>query len=115
MSSRASPKFAEALRQLGDLGPAQAYAEEALATADRCHVRGQVHRYATLAIVLAARGELEQGADAASQMLDRAQGMESRRVRDRAMAVSDALTGRGDSIVAREVSERVQAQFAVPI
>lgn len=65
--------------------------------------------------MLAARGELEQGADAAFQMPGRAQGLESRRVRDRAIAVSDALTGHGDSIVAREVSERVQAQFAVPI
>jgi ATP/maltotriose-dependent transcriptional regulator MalT len=111
----AEVQYAEALRQLGDLRPAQAYAEEALASADRCHVRGQVHRYATLAMVLAARGELEQGADAAFQMLDRAQGMESRRVRDHVLAVSDAISGHGDTIVAREVSERVNAQFAVPV
>lgn len=111
----AEVQYAEALRQLGELGPAQSYAEEALATADQCHVRGQVHRYATLAIVLAARGELEQGADAALKMLDRAQGMESRRIRDRVLAVSEAISGRGDSIVAQVVSERVKAQFTVPV
>lgn len=108
-------QYAEALRQLGDLEPAQTYAEEALNTADQCHVRGQVHRYATLAMVLAARGEIEQGADTALQMLDRAQGMESRRIRDHILAVSEAIGGRSDSIVAREVSERVKAQFTVPV
>ncbi len=111
----AEVQCAEALRQLGDLGPAQAYAEEALATIGRCHVRGQVHRYATLAMVLAARGELEQGAHAAVQMLDLAHGMESRRVRDRVLAVSDAISEHGDNIVARELAQRVKAQFAVPV
>ncbi len=111
----AEVQYAEALRQLGDLGPAQSYAEEALSRAGVCHTRGQVHRFATLAMVLAARGELEQGADAAFEMLDRAQGMESRRVRDRVMAVSDAISAHGDSIVAREVSERVKDQFTVPM
>ncbi len=86
-----------------------------LSRAGVCHTRGQVHRFATLAMVLAARGELEQGADAAFEMLDRAQGMESRRVRDRVMAVSDAISAHGDSIVAREVSERVKDQFTVPM
>ena len=66
-------------------------------------MRGQVHRYATLAMVLAARGEIEQAADTALQMLDRAQGMESRRIRDRTLAVSEAISGRSDSIMAREV------------
>jgi len=48
-------------------------------------------------------------------MLDRAQGMESRRVRDRVLAASDAITGHGDTIMAREVTERVNAQFSVPV
>ncbi len=111
----AEVQYAEALRQLGDLPAAQTYAQEAVDTSDRCHLRGQVHRYATLAIVLAARGELEGSADAASQMLDRAHGMESRRIRDRVLAVAGAVSAHGDSIVARELTEQVKEQFIVPV
>lgn len=108
-------QHAEALRQLGDLAPAQAYAEEALSTVGLCHLRSQVHRFATMAMVLAARSELEESAAAAVQTLDRAQGMESRRVRDRVMAVSTAISAQGDSIVAQDLAERVTAQFTAPL
>jgi hypothetical protein len=108
-------QHAEALRTLGDLAPAQAYAEEALSTADLSHLRSQVHRHATLAMVLAARGDAEAAAGAAHQMLDRAQGMESRRVRDRVMAVSGAIGALGDSIAAREFAERARDQLAAPM
>jgi hypothetical protein len=111
----AEVQHAEALRQLGDLAPAQSYAEEALSTADVCHLRSQVHRFATLAMVLAARGEPEAAAGAAHQMLDRAQGMESRRVRDRVKAVSREIRAQGDSIVARELADRAKDQLTAPI
>ncbi len=100
---------------LGDLAPAQAYAEQALSTANLSHLRSQVHRHATLAMVLAERGDAEAAVDAAHQMLDRAQGMESRRVRDRVRAVSGAIRGRGDSIAAREFAERARDQLAAPM
>src|SRR5579875_3179268 len=108
-------QHAEALRQLGDLSPAQSYAEEALAVAGQCHLRSQVHRYATLALVLAARGETGASAGAALRMLDRARGMESRRIRDRVRDVTQAIRARGDSAAAREVAERARDQFAVPV
>ena len=100
---------------LGDLAPAQAYAEQALTTADLSHLRSQVHRHATLAMVLAARGDAEAAAAAAHQMLDRAHGMESRRIRDRVMAVAGAIRGLGDSIAARDLAERARDQLATPM
>lgn len=108
-------QYAEALRHLGDLEAAQTYAEEAVNTADQCHVWGQVHRYATLAMVLAARGEVEQVPIRPCRCSTGAQGMESRRIGDRILAVSEAISRRGYSIVARDVSERVKAQFTVPV
>ncbi|HEV2376688.1 MAG TPA: hypothetical protein VGS19_31505 [Streptosporangiaceae bacterium] len=109
-------QHAEALRQLGDLVPAQAYAEEALATAESSHLRSRVHRFATLAIVLAARGEADQAAGIAHQMLDQAQGMESRRLRERVQAVCRAIrTEGGAGVAARELVERAEDQLATPI
>lgn len=59
-------QHAEALRQLGDLVPAQSYAEQALASAELSHLRSQVHRFATLAIVLAERGDADAAVGCAS-------------------------------------------------
>lgn len=75
----AALQHAEALRQLHDLVAAQRYAEEALRIGEACHLRSQMHRFATLAMVLADRGQAEESAHAAGQMLDRARGMESGR------------------------------------
>lgn len=108
-------QHAEALRQLGDLAPAQSYAEQALASAERSHLRSQAHRFATLAIVLADRGDADAAVGAAHQMLDRAQGMESRRVRERVRAVCGAIGSLGDSIVGREFADRARDQLATPI
>jgi hypothetical protein len=88
-------QHAEALRQLGDLAPAQSYAEEALSTVELSHLRSQVHRFATLAMVLAEGADADAAVAAAQQMLDRAQGMESRRVRERVMAVCGAIRTQG--------------------
>jgi hypothetical protein len=108
----AAVQYAEALRQLGDLSAAQSYAEQAVSTAGQCHLRGQAHRLATLAIVLAARGEAEHAAAVAARMLDHAQGMESRRIRDRAKSVTAAILACGDTMVTRELADRVDRQFA---
>ena len=107
-------QHAEALRQLGDLIPAQSYAQEALRTADGSHLRSQFHRYATFAMSLAAGVDAEAAVAAGGEMLSRAQGMESHRVRDRVKAVCGAVQAQGDSIVAREFANRVRAQLSVP-
>jgi len=82
---------AEALRRLGDLTAAETYADESVRTAPGTHLRGQIHRYAGLALILAARGDVDRSAHAAGQMLDRAVGMESGRIRDRVNSVIGAL------------------------
>lgn len=108
-------QHAEALRQLGDLAPAQAYAEEALTTAESSHLRSQVHRFATLALVLAARGQVEEAAGVADRMLDGVQGMESRRLRERVLAVCGAIRAKGAGSAAREFVERAKEQLSTPI
>jgi hypothetical protein len=108
-------QHAEALRQLGDLAPAQSYAREALRTAEGSHLRSQFHRFATLAMVLASGRDADAAVAAADQMLDRSAGMESRRVRDRLAAVCSAIGAQSDSAVAAEFAMRARQQLAAPI
>ena len=84
-------QVAEALRRLGDLPAAQTYAEESVRTADATHLRGQVHRHAGLALILAARGDLDRSVHVAGHMLHRAEGMESGRIHDRIEQVARVL------------------------
>ncbi|GGK93515.1 transcriptional regulator [Planomonospora parontospora subsp. parontospora] len=107
-------QHAEALRRLGDLMAAQVYAEEALRAADTCHLRGQTHRLATLALVLAERGEPEQAVTTAETMLNRAQGMESGRIAERVATVADALRP-FDARVVKEFLTRAHQQARVPL
>jgi hypothetical protein len=79
------------LRRLGDLPTAQTYAEESVRTASVTHLRGQVHRYAGLALILTAQGDIDRGVHVAGQMLDRAEGMESGRIHDRIDHVTRTL------------------------
>jgi hypothetical protein len=99
---------AEALRRLGDLSAAQTYAEESLRTAAATHLRGQVHRYAGLALILTARGDLDQGVHVAGQMLARAIGIESGRIRDRVDQVVQALRPRAREPVVAAFLERAE-------
>lgn len=46
-------QHADALRRLGDLTAARSYAERSAAAAGESHMRGQVHRLATLATIMA--------------------------------------------------------------
>jgi hypothetical protein len=101
--------------RLGDLTAARGYAERAVAGADERHLRGQVHRLATLATILARQGEADTATNIAGQMLDKAVGMESRRIQDRIVAVRDAITAVSDDRAARDLSERVEDVIGVPM
>ncbi|MEU9887171.1 transcriptional regulator [Sphaerisporangium sp. NPDC051011] len=107
-------QHAEALRRLGDLMAAQTYAEEELRHADTCHLRGQTHRLATLALVLAERRELDQAVATAETMLERAQGMESERIAERVATVADALRPFHARVVQGFLT-RVRQQARVPL
>lgn len=84
-------QHADVLRRLGDLTAAQTYAEEAVRTSAKTHLRGQAHRLATLAQVLGERGDAEAAVAKGHQMLDCAQGMESGRIQDRVASLSRSL------------------------
>jgi hypothetical protein len=91
--------FAETLMSLGDLQPARDYAQEAVDV--QAHPRGRVHRLATLTNIDLRHGEAERAAATAVQMLQHAQGQESRRLRDRLRTVRDNLTANGGKATAK--------------
>lgn len=101
-------QHAEALHSLGDLGAARAYAQRAADLAEGSHARGQVHRYAALAMILAGERQADAAADVALKMLDLAVGMESGRIHDRIVAVRDAITANAGGAAARGLAEKVQ-------
>lgn len=72
-----------------------AAAKRRVSSAARRARLGPVHRYAGLALILVAGGDIERSDYAADQMLDRAVGVESGRIRDRIDTVITALCGRG--------------------
>jgi hypothetical protein len=84
-------QIAEALRRLGNHTAALPYARESARTATTSHLRGRVHRFAGLALILAEHGEIEESAHVAGTMLDHAEGMESARIRDRIDSVMSLL------------------------
>ncbi|TDC96608.1 transcriptional regulator [Actinomadura sp. 7K507] len=100
-------QHADVLRRLGDLRAAQTYAEEAVRAFGGTHLRGQAHRLATLAQVQGERGHAEEAAATAQQMLDRTEGMESGRIRDRVTGLARALAAydTGDVRAFRERAE----------
>jgi hypothetical protein len=108
-------QHADALRRLGALTSARSYAERSVAAAGESHMRGRVHRLATLATILAGQGEAEAAAGIAGRMLDSATGMESCRVHDHVVAVRDATTAVSDRAAARELSGRVDDVIGVPM
>lgn len=100
-------QHADALRTLGGLTAARAYAQQSVDAAAHSHARGCVHRLATLATVLAGQGDAEHAASTAIQMLDHATGMESRRIHERIIAVRDAITSVSDGRAPIELAERI--------
>lgn len=99
-------QHAEALRCLGDLTAARGYAQRAVDA--EAHARGHVHRLATLATILAGQGDADAAVDVASEMLDKATGMESRRITERLITVRGVIVSSSDGRAARELSERVE-------
>jgi hypothetical protein len=105
-------QLAETLLSLGDLTAANAYAQQAADLAT--HPRGQVNRLVTMTRVAVARREIDRAAEAASTMVDRAEGMESVRLNNRFRAIADTLRPE-DAACAREVVQRIDASLSVPI
>ncbi|MFC9244144.1 transcriptional regulator [Streptomyces sp. NPDC057136] len=86
-------QVAEALLGLGDLTGAREHA--ATAVRAPAHDRGQVHRLAMLTHIELLQGEADRAARTASDMAERARGMESQRLRDRLRAVRAQLAASG--------------------
>ncbi|MEY9211445.1 helix-turn-helix transcriptional regulator [Thermobifida halotolerans] len=105
-------QFSEALRRLGDLKAAEEYALESLETADAAHLRGQVHRYAGLAVIRAQSGSADEALEPAREALLRIRGVESGRLHDRIRSVQSAL-GRSSTPEVREFREQVDAELAL--
>jgi hypothetical protein len=104
--------FADALMRLGDTGPAQTYAAEAVAT--QTHARGRVHRLATLCDVQLRAGDAEKAASTATNMLNIMQGMESRRLNDRLTKLRCNMAGLGSRVTA-DVVERIDDTLRLPL
>jgi hypothetical protein len=100
-------QHADALRTLGDLAAARAYAQQSVDAAAHSHASGRVHRLATLATVLAGQGHAEHAAGTAMEMLDHATGMESRRIHERIIAVRNAIGDVSDGRASAELAERI--------
>ncbi|WP_329212831.1 transcriptional regulator [Streptomyces sp. NBC_00683] len=86
-------QVAEALLRLGDLPGAREHA--AAAVRSPAHDRGTVHRLAMLTHLELLQGEPDKAARTASEMAERARGMESRRLRDRLRSVREHLAASG--------------------
>ncbi len=106
-------QHAEALRCLGDLSAARGYAQRAV-EADS-HMRGHVHRLATLATILAGQRDTEAAIGIANEMLDKAVGMESCRITERLVAVRNVIVSASDGRAAVELSERVDDLTGIPV
>lgn len=104
-------QHSEALRQLGDLGAAEEYADEAVRTGGQAHLRGQVHRYAGLAVIRAQRGRVHEAVEPAREMLARVRGMESDRLQDRVHQVRRAIAGRSRDPEVREFAEQADEEL----
>ncbi|MFJ8922488.1 transcriptional regulator [Streptomyces sp. NPDC102415] len=88
-------QVAEALLCLGDLAGAREHA--AAAVRSPAHDRGTVHRLAMLTHLELLQGEADRAARTASEMAERARGMESQRLRDRLRSVRKHLAASGSA------------------
>ncbi|MFD8937340.1 transcriptional regulator [Streptomyces sp. NPDC059578] len=104
--------LADTLMRLGDTGPAQQYAKEAVDI--QAHARGRVHRLATLADCQMRGGAVDHAAGTAERMLDTVQGMESHRLYDRLAGVRRSLAATR-SVSAREVVGRIDDTLRIPL
>lgn len=104
--------LADALMRLGDTGPAEAYAAEAVAT--QTHARGRVHRLATLSDVQLRAGAADRAAETAVTMLDTMQGMESRRLQGRLTTLRRSMARLGSRATA-DVVDRIDDMLRIPL
>ncbi|MGK4906403.1 transcriptional regulator [Streptomyces albus] len=104
--------MADALMRIGDMGPAQVYAAEAVDV--QTHARGRVHRLATLADCQVKAGEVDRAVGTAETMLKTMEGMESRRLTDRLAKVRRSLTATTSSSV-HDVVERIDDALDLPL
>ncbi|WP_328402639.1 transcriptional regulator [Streptomyces sp. NBC_00390] len=105
-------QVAEALLSLGDLTVAREHATAAVGTP--AHDRGRVHRLAMLSQIEMRAGEMDRAARTAAEMVERARGMESQRLRDRLRAVRRALAASGCAD-AEEAAELIDGALRVPL
>ncbi|MFD7032108.1 transcriptional regulator [Streptomyces sp. NPDC059917] len=105
-------QVAEALLGLGELDAAY---EQATAAVDTpAHDRGRVHRLAILCTIQLSQGEADGAVAAATEMAERARGMESLRLRDRLRAVREQLLTSGCA-GARETAHLIDGALRVPL
>ncbi|UYQ61176.1 transcriptional regulator [Streptomyces peucetius] len=105
-------QVAEALLGLGYLTAARAHAAAAVGTP--AHDRGRVHRLALLSQIELRQGEADRAARTAAEMLERARGMESQRLRDRLRAVREGLAASGCA-GAKETAGLIEGALRVPL
>lgn len=105
-------QVAEALLRLGDLSGAREHA--AAAVRSPAHDRGTVHRLAMLTHLELLQGEADKAAGTASEMAERARGMESRRLRDRLRSVREHLAASG-SAEAEAAAGLIDGALRVPL
>lgn len=103
-------KLGEALISLGDLNPAREYAEKSL-TVD-AHPRGRVNRLASMVGLKLKGGDVEQASSLAVEMVERAEGMESRRLHSRFRELRVALN-RGRAKAAAEAVDRLDRSLRI--
>ncbi|WP_394425542.1 transcriptional regulator [Streptomyces sp. SGAir0957] len=104
--------LADTLMRLGDTGPAQRYAAEAVEI--QAHARGRVHRLATLADCELRAGAVDLAGGTAERMLDTVQGMESHRLYDRLAGVRRSLAATRSTSV-RDVVARIDDTLRIPL
>ncbi|MEU5655934.1 transcriptional regulator [Streptomyces sp. NPDC047737] len=105
-------QVAEALLSLGDLAGAREHATAAVRSP--AHDRGTVHRLGLLTRLQLLQGEADKAARTASEMAERARGMESRRLRDRLRSVREPLAASGCAD-AREAAGLIDGALRVPL
>jgi tetratricopeptide (TPR) repeat protein len=105
-------QVAEALLGLGELAAAREHAAAAVGTP--AHDRGRVHRLAMLSQIELRQGEVDRAARTAAEMVERARGMESQRLRDRMRAVREHLAASGCA-GAEEAAELIDGALRVPL
>lgn len=103
-------QLAEALTSLGDLQAASRYAEQSILSDG--HTRGKVNRLASMATLEVARGEIERASLLACEMVDNAQGMESRRLRSRFVKIRADLARRPNA-ASREALDRLDVALTL--